>query len=639
VAASPLLAERFAARAAATPDAVAVRDRVGAVTYGELAESAAAVARAVSGVKRIALLPRSDAVSLAVALGAMVQGVSVVLLHRHVTAGQLARVGSVAAPAFVAVAGRAVPGLFAGIEVVPAERLANAGTPAARAPLTAGAGPGTGADQPAGEGDVSGDDRDGSAGEATAPVAGQPARVVGFLRSTARPGDELLVGLTSGTSGEPKLFVRDQASWAATLDRSDAAFDVRPGDTVSVPGPLDHTHFLYGALHALTRGATVDLRPLADAFAAEQPAETGRLAEPGSPAAALPTAARPIEPPAARPAAAPFAARPAEPPAVAPSVGPTHVYLVPALAADLAELLDGRPQPNVREVASSSAGWAPQARARLARLLPNAEILHFYGASELSFVALDRWPAGSSVSLYPSEGHNAAVIGAGAVGEPFPQVEVEVRDGAGRPVADGVQGLVHVRSDMLFGGYLGEIADGTGAASARSGAGATTGAVGGGEEGTLVGGPDADGWFSVGDRGELRDGRLFLAGRASETIVYGGLKVEPVEVERALAQLPGVAAVACVGLPDDRLGAIPVAVLVLDSDASRPAAAPPVPAPPAAQPLTRAAVREHARETLPRPSRPRQVFLADALPRTPHGKLDRAALVARIVASELREHT
>lgn len=495
---SPLLAERFAARAAATPDAVAVRDRAGAVTYGELAASAAAVAHAVAGARRIALLPRSDAVSLAVTLGAMGAGVSVVLLHRHVTAGQLARVAAVAAPAFV-VAGRAAPGLFAGIEVVPAERLVAAGASLA----VSGAG----------------DERRGSAAEP--------------LRS-ARPGDELLVGLTSGTSGEPKLFVRDQASWAATLDRSDAAFDVRPGDVVSVPGPLDHTHFLYGALHALTRGAAVDLRPLADAFAEE----------------------------------------------------PTHVYLVPALAADLAELLDGRPRPGVREVASSSADWAPEARARLATLLPNAEILHFYGASELSFVALDRWPAGSSADLGPIEGHRSAEVGAGAVGAPFPGVEAEVREG-----------LVHVRSDMLFSGYLGA-------------------------DGALTGGPDADGWLTVGDRGELRDGRLFLAGRASETIVYGGLKVEPVEVERALAELPGVAAVACVGLPDERLGAIPVVALVLDPVAASP---------------SRADVRALARERLPQPSRPQRVFVLDALPRSPRGKLDRAAVVARVLAGDARE--
>ena len=508
-----------------------MRDRAGEVTYGELAVAAARAADAVGGMRRIALLPRSDAASLAVVLGAMGAGVSVVLLHRHVTAEAFARVLDVAQPEVVV--GRSA-GLGAGalradgpVALVEAARLAWEGEPGGRS-----------------------------------STLGK----VGLDR--ARPGDELLVGLTSGTSGEPKLFVRDQASWAATLDRSDTAFDVRPDDRVSVPGPLDHTHFLYGALHALTRGAVVDLRPLREAFATPH-------------GAAPPVAAPPAAPPDAGPSAAVRAAADAE---------PTHVYLVPTLAGDLAELLDGRPRAAVREVASSSADWAPEARARLAELLPNAEILHFYGASELSFVALDRWPASTTREFWVQETRNARVIGAGTVGEPFPGVEVAVRDG-----------LVHVRSDMLFRGYLAD-------------------------DGTLTGGPDADGWLTVGDRGELRDGRLFLAGRASETIVYGGLKVEPAEVERALATLPGVAEAACVGLPDERMGALPVVALVLAAASRRPSP-------------TRATVRAHARATLPQPSRPHRVFVVDALPRTPRGKLDRVELARRLADGEAEELT
>lgn len=532
-----------------------MRDRAGEVTYGELAAAAARAGGAVGGMRRVALLPRADAASLAVVLGAMGAGVSVVLLHRHVTAEGFARVLEVARPGTVVgrVSGAgALRSLCAAERVSSAERLAweegGSGGPSRRPGARGAARAGGGAE----------------------PAGGDAAGVLGV----ARPGDELLVGLTSGTSGEPKLFVRDQASWAATLDRSDAAFDVRPGDRVSIPGPLDHTHFLYGALHALTRGAAVDLRPLREAFAAGEPL-------PGAPA-----------PPAS----------------VLAGAGPTHVYLVPTLAADLAALLDGRPRPAVREVASSSADWAPEARARLAALLPNAEILHFYGASELSFVALDRWPA-ITADLGVNSTLKPAVIeaerGAGAVGEPFPGVEVDVRDG-----------IVHVRSDMLFSGYLAD-------------------------DGTLTGGPDPDGWLTVGDRGALRDGRLFLAGRASETVVYGGLKVEPAEVERALAGLPGIADLACVGLPDERMGAVPVVAIVLTA-AAAPAQYDAAPAPAAAAPpppLTRAAVRRHARVTLPQPSRPHRVFVLDALPRTPRGKLDRTELARRLAAGEADELT
>lgn len=481
-----LLADRFAARAAATPAEPAVVASGEVVDYGELARRAAAVAARVAGERRIALLARSDADSLAVALGAFAAGASLVLLHRHLMAERLQRVLRVAAPALVVASGlRAGPlreQLPEGVLRTPREL-----TQAPPAPA--------------------------------APPAPDPAA-------------ELLVGLTSGTSGEPKLFVRDQASWATTLDRSDAAFDLRPGDRVAAPGALDHSHYFYGALHALTRGATVDLRPLEESFA--------------------------------------------------PGTAISHVYLVPTLAVRLVELLGTRSCPALREVMSSAAPWPEQARRRLAELAPNAAVSHFYGASELSFVTLD-----STRDPGPP----------GSAGRPFAGVEIEIRDPAdGSPLPDGEQGVVHVRSDMLFSGYLTE-------------------------EG-LRDGPDRDGWATVGDLGTMRDGLLSLAGRASDTIVTGGLNVEPAEVEAALATLPGVAAVACVAFPDARWGEIPVAVLV--------------PAAPTAPP-TRAAVRAHARATLPPPSRPRRVFVVAQLPVSPRGKLLRAELAAALQAGAATE--
>ncbi|HST40857.1 MAG TPA: AMP-binding protein [Conexibacter sp.] len=514
----PLLADRFAARAAARPHDLAVAADGGGTTYGALAAQAEAAARALSGRRRIAILPRAEAASLAVVLGAMTVGTSVVLVDRHLTAAQAERVLAVAAPELIVTAGRHPRPL---LERVAPERVV------APQALVGGAGRAA-VEREAAERGAAGA-RDGRAAdeEAGAEVA---------LPRRARPDDEMLVGLTSGTSGEPKLFARDQASWATTLDRSDQTFDVRPGDVVSAAGPLDHSHFFYGALHALTRGATVDLRPLATAFGDGDGAAFAEV---------------------------------------------THVYLVPALAVDLVALLGERPREHVREVMSSAAPWPQQARERLARLLPAATVTHFYGASELSFVARE-----DSCTPPPRAGAS----------RPFDGVEIELRGPDGAPLPDGEQGEVHVRSDMLFSGYL--------------------------TPAGLVGGPDADGWLTVGDLGTLRDGWLSLAGRGSETIVSGGFNVEPAHVEQALAGLPGVREVACVGLPDERWGVLPVAVLVLDG---------------AAPPPTRAQVRDHVRAALPQPSRPRRVLVAEQLPRSPRGKLLRPRLAAQVAAGELRE--
>ena len=63
------------------------------------------------------------------------------------------------------------------------------------------------------------------------------------------------------------------------------------------------------------------------------------------------------------------------------------------------------------------------------------------------------------------------------------------------------------------------------------------------------------GSFTVGDLGRLDDaGYLFLEGRRDDLVISGGVNVYPVEVEAALAELPGVEEVAVFGVGDDEWG-------------------------------------------------------------------------------------
>ncbi len=74
----------------------------------------------------------------------------------------------------------------------------------------------------------------------------------------------------------------------------------------------------------------------------------------------------------------------------------------------------------------------------------------------------------------------------------------------------------------------------------------------------------ADGWFRTGDFGRIdADGFVWIEGRVSSMINRGGLKVFPGEVEEVLRLAPAVADVAVVGAPDDRLGEVPWAFVVL----------------------------------------------------------------------------
>ena len=130
--------------------------------------------------------------------------------------------------------------------------------------------------------------------------------------------------------------------------------------------------------------------------------------------------------------------------------------------------------------------------------------------------------------------------------------------------------------------------------------------------GCSIDGLAADGFFRTGDLAELSPaGELTLIGRTKLLIDVGGAKVNPLEVEAALAEHPGVAA--CVVLP-----------LAL-SETIRKVRAIVVPSDPAAAPSA-AELRDFVRQRLARHKVPRLIEFRDALPRTPAGKIARQLL-------------
>ncbi len=78
----------------------------------------------------------------------------------------------------------------------------------------------------------------------------------------------------------------------------------------------------------------------------------------------------------------------------------------------------------------------------------------------------------------------------------------------------------------------------------------------------------ADGWLTTGDFGRrTAEGNLQLSGRAHERYIRGGYNVYPAEVEEALSSHPAVARAAVVGVSDEVLGEIGVAVVVAEAGA------------------------------------------------------------------------
>ncbi|MGP0030108.1 MAG: class I adenylate-forming enzyme family protein [Acidimicrobiales bacterium] len=128
----------------------------------------------------------------------------------------------------------------------------------------------------------------------------------------------------------------------------------------------------------------------------------------------------------------------------------------------------------------------------------------------------------------------------GAAGRPHPGVAIKVVAADGAAVPDGAVGELLVRPPRMASGY----ADGN----------------------SLDDRLDAQGYVRTGDFARVDDdGFVWIEGRVGDVINRGGNKVFPGQVEEVLSLSPDVHEVAVVGVPDERLGEVPVAFVVGDA--------------------------------------------------------------------------
>ena len=248
----------------------------------------------------------------------------------------------------------------------------------------------------------------------------------------------------------------------------------------------------------------------------------------------------------------------------------THVMLVPSLLRQVgadAGALERLRRSTLRWIVSGAEPVPAPLVEQLGEELPDCRVCQGYGMSEFPTIA---------TLLAPEE----AVERAGSAGRPLSHTDLAVKRDDGT-IADDGRGELLMRSPATMTGYYGKPEE-------------TAEAL-------------ADGWLHTGDLVEVDEQQyVTIVGRTKDMIISGGLNVYPKEIEDVLATLPGVAEAAVVGVPDERFGEAPVAVLV----------------PREGESVDEDALEHTCRAELSGYKRPRAVLMHDGpLPRNPTGKL------------------
>ncbi|MFJ4412923.1 amino acid adenylation domain-containing protein [Streptomyces sp. NPDC088925] len=215
----------------------------------------------------------------------------------------------------------------------------------------------------------------------------------------------------------------------------------------------------------------------------------------------------------------------------------------------------------------------------LSERAPGAEIWNTYGPTEASVdITEHRWDPERDTGAVP-------------IGRPIGNMRVVVLDRAGHPVPLGVPGELHAGGVGLALGYLGR----PGQTAER-----------------FVPDPHRPGarLYRTGDRVRWRaDGVLEYLGRLDQQVKVNGVRIEPGEVEAALAAHPWVRAAVVAATPDGSGGHRLVAWVQ-----SR------------GEPLGARELRAFLRRSLPDPLVPGAFVPVTEFPLTPNGKIDRSAL-------------
>ena len=130
------------------------------------------------------------------------------------------------------------------------------------------------------------------------------------------------------------------------------------------------------------------------------------------------------------------------------------------------------------------------------------------------------------------------------------------------------------------------------------------------------------GWTRTTDIAKLdEDGFLYICGRSDNAIIRGGFKIQPDDIADALERHETVREAAVIAIPDERLGQVPAAAVVLKSDANE---------------VTVDELKSWVREQLTAYSVPSVLLVLEDMPRTPSMKVSAIALRELVIEAAIR---
>ncbi|WP_166828815.1 class I adenylate-forming enzyme family protein [Brevibacterium limosum] len=210
--------------------------------------------------------------------------------------------------------------------------------------------------------------------------------------SVRESSEPFLMLFSSGTTSNPKAFIKTRRQYRDNVAVSSAHLEPLPGVGTLAPGPVSYSLTLYAVIESLATGGSVHVADDFDPFTMGPRIATEAI---------------------------------------------TRVVAVPAVVKALAEAARRTPDHfrGLDLVVTGGANLPASIRSALADVLPDTRLISYYGAAEIGFIGDSRDGDGTWISIYDTIG-------------------VEVRDDAGIRLPDGEIGTVWIRAAACSDGYV-----------------------------------------------------------------------------------------------------------------------------------------------------------------------------------------